>query len=139
MSFFVVDTDTLSHYQAGHVKVAARVDALPPGEVRVTVISVEEQFIGWHSLARQAKRVDQVALAYDGMTRAASSLARFTVLTFSAAAEHRFRQLRKLLPRHGTNDLRIAAIALELGATVATSNLRDFTQVPGLAAVDWAA
>ena len=37
----------------------------------------------------------------------------------------------------GAMDLRISAIALENGLTVATRNLRDFGRVPGLACVDW--
>lgn len=134
----MVDTDTLSLYQTRHVKVAAAVDARSSGEVRVTIISVEEQFIGWHASARQARRTDQLAFAYEGMARAASSLARFTILSDPATAEQQFRKLRKLFPRHGANDLRSAAIALELGATVVTHNVKDFACVPGLSVVDWA-
>ncbi|MFO0810189.1 MAG: type II toxin-antitoxin system VapC family toxin [Gemmataceae bacterium] len=138
MSFFVVDTDTLTFYQTGHPNVVPTVDAHAPGAVRVTAVSVEEQFIGWYTYARQAKRPDQIALAYDGLTRSAASLARFTILTYSAAAQQRFRQLRKLLPRAGKNDLRIAAVALEHGATLVTHNVKDFAGVPGLVIVDWA-
>jgi tRNA(fMet)-specific endonuclease VapC len=104
----------------------------------VTVISVEEQFIGWYTSARQAKRPDLITLAYDGLRRSAASLSRFTLLTYSAAAVRRFEQLRKLLPRVGGNDLRIAAVALEHGAIVVTRNAKDFGLVPTLVTVDWA-
>ncbi len=37
----------------------------------------------------------------------------------------------------GRNDLRLAALALELGAIVVTDNIRDFVRVPGLSWIDW--
>jgi len=37
----------------------------------------------------------------------------------------------------GRNDLRLAALALELNATVVTDNIRDFGRVPGLLWADW--
>jgi tRNA(fMet)-specific endonuclease VapC len=59
------------------------------------------------------------------------------VLGYSVTAIARFGGLKKLKLNVGPNDLRIAAIALEAGATVVTRNLRDFQRVPGLTCEDW--
>ena len=55
----------------------------------------------------------------------------------TAAAVARFEQLVRLKLNVKRNDLRIAATALELGATVVTRNRRDFARVPGLVIEDW--
>ena len=39
--------------------------------------------------------------------------------------------------RIGTQDLKIASVAIVRQALLLTSNLRDFQQVPGLALADW--
>jgi len=46
------------------------------------------------------------------------------------------RQLRQQRIRIGSQDLRIAALALLYGFTVVTSNVRDFFQVPHLSVAD---
>jgi tRNA(fMet)-specific endonuclease VapC len=137
MAHYILDTDTLSHYQHSHLRVTPTVDAFPAGALGVTIITVEEQFIGWYSLLRQTKHPDRLAWAYEGFTRAAASLTRFTVLTYTEPAIHRFDQLLKLKLGIGKPDLRIAAIALELNATVVTCNTKHFGRVPGLTVVDW--
>ena len=62
---------------------------------------------------------------------------RFAIVPMTVTARTQFDQLvgAKLNVKH--NDLRIAAIAVQLGATVVTRNRRDFARVPGLLIEDW--
>jgi tRNA(fMet)-specific endonuclease VapC len=137
MPAFILDTDILSLYQHGHPNVGSAVDAHPVKSVGVTVISIEEQVMGWINAARQAKRSDRRAWAYRGMADAATSLEHFEIVAYSEGAMLRYDQLRKMKLRVGGQDLRIAAIALEGGATVVTKNRIDFGRIPGLSIVDW--
>ena len=60
------------------------------------------------------------------------------ILDFTEPAIIRYNALLALKLNVGKMDLRIAAIALEAGATVITRNLRDFQRVPELACENWA-
>ena len=64
-------------------------------------------------------------------------LARFAIYPLAEPILNRFDQLVRLRLNVGKMDLKIAAAALELGATVVTNNTRDFRRVPGLGWVDW--
>jgi predicted nucleic acid-binding protein len=60
-----------------------------------------------------------------------------SVLDFSADAATEFQNLLKQKVKTGTQDLKIAAIALSVDATLVTRNQRDFQRVPGLRIEDW--
>jgi tRNA(fMet)-specific endonuclease VapC len=100
-------------------------------------ISIEEQFSGWSGLSRSAKNHQDQEQAAILLATIVVSWNRFAIVPITEPALRRFDQLvgAKLNVRY--NDLRIAAIALELGATVATRNRRDFGRVPGLVIEDW--
>jgi tRNA(fMet)-specific endonuclease VapC len=55
------------------------------------------------------------------------------LVDYAAAAVDHVEGLRRQVIRIGTQDLRIAAIALAEGAILVSRNRRDFAQVPGLA------
>ena len=137
MSLFALDTDILSHYHAGHPVVRQNVAARPPGEVVLTVISVEESLSGWLAYIRRARRPDRLALGYERLARAVEALTGWTILPFPAAAITRFEQLTAMRLGVGAYDLRIGAIALEHNATVVTRNVKHFARIPGLAVADW--
>ncbi|GBO53828.1 hypothetical protein APA_1776 [Pseudanabaena sp. lw0831] len=58
-------------------------------------------------------------------------------MSFDISAYHQFEILRRQFRRLGTRDLRIAAIALSINATVITRNAKDFGQIQSLSIEDW--
>jgi tRNA(fMet)-specific endonuclease VapC len=61
----------------------------------------------------------------------------FAILDWTDAAGQKFAELRSQGVKIGTQDLRIASIALLAGAVLVTRNQQDFSQVPGLQIEDW--
>jgi tRNA(fMet)-specific endonuclease VapC len=56
---------------------------------------------------------------------------------WTESAAQNFNRLRKAKVPIGTQDLRIASIAVSLDALLLSANLRDFQLVPGLRVEDW--
>jgi tRNA(fMet)-specific endonuclease VapC len=137
MRLYVLDTDTLTLLQHGHAILTSRCAARPPGEVAITVISVEEQLDGRINSIRRARRPDDLVLAYQRLIASLHSLAGLPILPFPLPAIARFHQLAAMKLNVGRMDLRIAATVLEVGATLVTRNRRDFGRIPGLQIEDW--
>lgn len=137
MSLYLLDTDTLTLFIQGHQKVGARLLSVKPSEIAISVITVEEHLSGWYTFLRKAQAPDRISLAYGRLASAVSWLNCFPILSLSVAAYQRSQQLLSLKLNVAKMDLRIAAIALEEGATVVTRNLRDFQRVPQLSVEDW--
>ena len=139
MIYSLLDTDTLTLFQHGQKALVQRVIAAIQAEsLGVTIISIEEQLDGRHAYLRRAKTDVQIANAYQSFTDSVRALSGINIVTFSEITIARYNQLLAMKLNVGKMDLRIAAIALEAGATVVTRNLRDFERVPGLACENWA-
>jgi tRNA(fMet)-specific endonuclease VapC len=137
MSLYLMDTDTVSLYQYGHPAVCAAIAERLSATVVISVMTVEEQLSGWYTELRRAKKAPILAAIYERMAKTVLFYATLPILSFTEPAITRYEDLKRRKIRIGKIDLRIAAIALENGATVVTRNLRDFKQVPGLAIEDW--
>lgn len=137
MGLYVLDTDILSLYQLGHPVVCQRVVQHQPADLAVTIITVEEQLSGWYTLRRRTKHRDQLARVYERFAENVRFLSRVQIVGFPASAIDRYEQLIRMKLGVRGNDLRIAAIALELEATVVTRNRQDFQVVPSLQIEDW--
>jgi tRNA(fMet)-specific endonuclease VapC len=59
------------------------------------------------------------------------------ILTLDEPAVQHLLQLRRQRIRIGTNDLKIASIALVHHALLLSANLRDFRRIPGLPVENW--
>jgi tRNA(fMet)-specific endonuclease VapC len=134
---FILDTDHISLFQRRDVAVSARVLATPVVELATTVITVEEQLRGRLSRVRRARSDAEVVRAYRSLLATLVFFQSITVMPFDELAQMIFSSLRAQRARVGTQDLRIAAIALSQEATLVTRNRQDFAGIPSLQVEDW--
>ena len=135
MSRYLLDTDHVTLLQQVHPLVTQRVEANAPNEISITVITVEEQVQGWLKAIREASQSSQperLIWAYMGLRDVVKYLQKFEIADFTLDAYNRYKELRGQRIRIGTQDLRIAAIALSINAILVTRNQQDFSRVPGL-------
>lgn len=136
-TFYVLDTDIVTHVQAGREPVIQHLAAVPPEAVFTTVVTVREQLQGRLAAIDRAPEADELQLAYARLLVTVRYFAHVQVLPFSAAAAEQLRQLRNQHIRIGTQDLRIAAIVLSVKGVLVTANRRDYEKVPGVQIEDW--
>jgi tRNA(fMet)-specific endonuclease VapC len=135
----VLDTNHLSelgYNSTAGARLRSRLDQSNVDAV-TTIISVEEELGGWLSQVNKCRDSDLQINIYARLAERVSFLARWTVLQIDAESLAQFRAFRKQGIRIGTQDLKIACIALAHDATVLTRNLVDFQQVPGLRVENW--
>jgi len=137
---YLLDTDHLSLLQRRHPMVLENLQLVGREQVAISIVTAEEQLRGWLSLIRKrtGDTPQKLAWAYAGLNAAMDQLQTFERLAFDEAAGECFRQLRERKIRIGTQDLRIACVALTRDLVVVTRNRQDFEQVPGLDIEDWA-
>ncbi|WP_121968133.1 type II toxin-antitoxin system VapC family toxin [Leptolyngbya sp. BC1307] len=137
MALYILDSDHLSLHQRGYEPLGQRLLTISPNQVVITTISVEELIRGRLSQIRKAANSPERVRAYYWFTRTLEFLRDFTVLGYDAEAEAYYQTLLARKVRIGTQDLRIAAIALSQGTTLVTRNRQDFERVVSLNFEDW--
>jgi tRNA(fMet)-specific endonuclease VapC len=137
----ILDTDHLSILEyPDSVQYAALTLAMARSADRTfvaTAISVEEEFRGWLAAIRRARKVHGQILYYTRLIGLLRFFSNWQILPFDEPAADQFEALRKQRIRIGTQDLKIASIALNANALLLSANLRDFEQVPGLRVENW--
>jgi tRNA(fMet)-specific endonuclease VapC len=133
----LLDTDPVSLHERGHLPLRARLASLPPEEVAVSVVTMEEMLRGRLAvLARRSAGAARVH-AYTKLLETVRFFSIISVVPFDMACAQQCQALRAMRLRVGSRDLRIAATALVQHVVLITRNRRDFEQVPGLMLDDW--
>ena len=139
MTLWILDTDHIYLYQRGDLNVINRLSAANPENLAVTVISLEEQMYGRLSEIKRATSAISLINAYARLEITLDYFKSVQVLPFDQNAHTSFEGLIRQKLRVGTQDLRIAAIALSVNGIVVTRNQKDFGKVPNLQVENWAA
>jgi tRNA(fMet)-specific endonuclease VapC len=106
-------------------------------ELAASVVSVEEQMRGWLAVLAKARDVRKQIGPYERLSGMIEFFAGWEILPWDAPAADEFERLRRQRVRIGSQDLKIASIAISRGALLLSANLRDFRQVPGLRVESW--
>ena len=138
MTRWILDTDHVSLWQPGNPQVSWQIENKDITAITTTIITAEEQLRGRLDVIRRAASGELRVLAYARFRETLYFLTQIPqLLEFSIEAEGCFALLKQQKIRIGTQDLRIAAIALSVNGTVVTRNRRDFEKVPNLLIEDW--
>lgn len=133
---YILDTDHISLLQRNQPSVISKLRAIPLENRAVTVISVSEQVQGRLAVIRRAESETDAARGFERLQETIAFYFTVNVLPYNLEAVTIFEHLRRQGVRIGTQDLRIASIALNKGATLVTRNIQDFNRIPTLPLAD---
>ena len=98
---------------------------------------MDEALRGWLHAIHRSRSPEQLLAGYAKLKRCVEGYAAWTIAGWTRESAAVLDSLQRQRIRIGTNDLRIAAIALANDATLLSRNLRDFRLVPGLRVENW--
>jgi tRNA(fMet)-specific endonuclease VapC len=137
----LLDTDhfsVVSNRQGSrHARLMDRLLAAPDQPFGTTIICAEEQYRGWMAQIRRIRKVHDQIPAYERLRKLLVFLNEWEIVPLDTAATDEFERLRRSRIRIGTQDLKIASIALIQQALLLSANLRDFQKVPDLRVENW--
>jgi tRNA(fMet)-specific endonuclease VapC len=137
---YILDTDHLSVLERkgdNAQYLLQRLRETDPAQISTTIISYEEQMRGWLSYIAKAQTEDKQVEAYKQLKNQLMNYCAIPVIEFELDAVREFNRLRKVYPRLGTMDLKIAAITIVNRSILLTRNSSDFGQISGLSIEDW--
>ncbi|MEH2250714.1 type II toxin-antitoxin system VapC family toxin [Nostoc sp.] len=138
MSLYILDTDHVTLSQHGNSKILQRAQVVGSSNIFVTTVTLEEQLKGrLASISKCAINPELLAVAHRNLRKTQVYFCSMNLLEFDEAAYNCYQSLRWQKIKIGTQDLRIAAIALANQSILVTRNHQDFNKVPNLSLQDW--
>ena len=135
----ILDTNHYSEFYRGSeegVRLRQRI-VVERSVVVISVPTLEEALKGRLAQASVATN-GKLIQCYARLQEEVKALNNWLVLPWSEVSATHFQKLKpSLRTKVGTQDLRIASIALAFDAIVLTRNLVDFEKVPGLRVENW--
>ncbi len=134
------DTDIFTALLDEVDTVVARALRITREQQAIPIVTAEEVIRGQFNAIRQAesrKSKINIRAAYAYFQKSLNDIAAFNVAPYSDAAHEIFQTLRAAKIRIGTQDLRIASIALAHDAKLVSRNRRDYELVPNLNLEIW--
>ena len=122
---------------ANGLRLEIRLRAIPEEEIVTCTVVYEEQMRGWMAEIARMQTEAQFVIPYFALGTTLSIYCSMNVLHFDVHAAACFDELKRQHIRIGTQDLKIAAIALANDAIVITKNTQDFAHIPNLKFEDW--
>jgi tRNA(fMet)-specific endonuclease VapC len=137
----LLDTDhvTVLHYR-DHPRCAALVARLQSAEDQrraIPVVTLEEQVRGWLAEINRWRDVHKQVPAYERLEKIVEFFSDWEIVPFDDRAADELERLRRQRIRIGSQDLKIASIALTRSALLLSANLRDFSRVSNLRVENW--
>lgn len=135
-----LDSDILGLALLGKEPYASRALAIPIHDRGIPIVVAEELLRGRLDQVRKAgagKSKLTLAGAYTYLESTLTMLRGGVYLSFTNAADKLVASWRAARIRVKPMDMRIAAIAVDTGATLVTRNARDFNLIPGLKLDVW--
>ena len=134
---YLLDTDTYSNLLRGNTQIERRF-AQAPGRVYLCAITPEEALRGRLDAINQARarQESRLPISYDYLLDLVRELNRASILRYDDDAARIFRDFPASVKRAGSQDCRIAAVALANNFTIVTSNTAHFAKI-GVVTEDW--
>ena len=138
MTEYILDTDHVTAFQHGNPRFFQRMKLVDSSQIFVTIITLEEQIKGRFKVINNHNTdFQKLPLAYYKFRKTFDFFIKMNVLDFDHRALTHYQNLKKQKIRIGSQDLKIAAIALVNQMTLVTRNSQDFIQIPDLTLEDW--